>query len=109
MKKIFWTTIFWIVVFFGFALYMKMFDANLATGVSTWLGTKSVDSTALTASGDALSTTGTEADLMTQITTIQTTLTDMQTKLDVLVGTPSTSVITPVVVSGTVKETLTGN
>jgi hypothetical protein len=82
MKKILWTTIFWLIVFFGFALYMKMFDANMAAGVSTWLG-----ATTITTSGETISTsTGAQSDVMSGIITIQTTLSDMQLKLDTLVG-----------------------
>lgn len=42
MKKIFWTTVFWLIVFFGFAFYIKMFDADMALNVSTWLGATTV-------------------------------------------------------------------
>jgi len=103
MKKIFWTSVFWLVVFFGFALYMKMFDSNMAAMVSTWIG-----ATTITTSGEVIPTTGAQIDIMSGVTAIQTTLADMQTKLDTLVGTP-TPVITPVVISGTVKDILTGN
>jgi hypothetical protein len=104
MKKIFWTTIFWLIVFFGFAFYMKMFDANMAAGVSTWLG-----ATTITTSGEVI-TTGAQSDVMSGITTIQTTLTDMQTKLDKLVGTTTTTttttpVVTPVVDTKTTVST----
>ncbi len=49
MKKIFWTTVFWLIVFFGFAFYAKLFDANMAAGISTWLGT-----TTITTSGELI-------------------------------------------------------
>jgi len=89
MKKIFWTTIFLLVVFFGFAFYMKMFDANMAAGVSTWLG-----ATTITTSGEAIPTgTGATSEVMSGIITLQTTLTDMQAKLDILAG--ATPVVTP--------------
>lgn len=105
MKKIFWTTVFWLIVFFGFALYMKMFDTNMAAEVSTWLG-----ATTITTSGEVIPTTGAQIDVMSGITAIQTTLTDMQTKLDTLVGTTTTTIVTtpvvtptPVVSTGTTK------
>lgn len=49
MKKIFWTTVFWLVVFFGLAFYVKMFNADIAYGVSTWLGAE------ISTSGELLS------------------------------------------------------
>ena len=74
-----------------------MFDANMAADVSTWLG-----ATTITTSGEVIATTGAQSDVMSGITTIQATLTDMQTKLDTLVGTTTTTttttpVVTPVV------------
>jgi len=91
MKKIFWTTVFWLVVFFGFAFYAKMFDANMAAGISTWLGT-----TTITTSWEVIPTTGAENDVMSGINAIQTTLTDMQTTLNTLAGwTTTTPTVTP--------------
>jgi TM2 domain-containing membrane protein YozV len=56
MKKIFWTTIVWIVIFVGFAFYMKMFDTNLATQASTFLGVTTITTSGepITASGDII-------------------------------------------------------
>ena len=51
MKKIFWTTVFWLVIFFGFSLYMKMFDVNMAATISNRLGT-----TTVTTSGELIAT-----------------------------------------------------
>ncbi|MEI7557339.1 MAG: hypothetical protein WCJ45_00320 [bacterium] len=59
MKKIFWTSIFWLIVFFGFAFYIKNFDANMAALVSTWLGT-----TTISTSGEAIPTVGEQVDIM---------------------------------------------
>lgn len=89
MKKIFWTTIFWIVVVLGFAFYMKSFDANMANGVSTRLGATSV------ANQDTL-TTGEEttSDVMSGINALQTMLTDMQKTLNGLAG-ETTPTVTP--------------
>ena len=96
MKNFFWTTIFWLIVFFGFAFYMKTFNANMAAGVSTWLG-----STTITTSGETIPTgtgTITVTDVMSGVFAIQTTLTDMQAKLDTLVGTTSVvPTVTPTV------------
>lgn len=90
MKKIFWTSVFWLVVFFGFTFYMKFFDANMAADVTTWLG-----ATTITTSGEVIPTTGAQVDIMSGINTIQTTLSDMQAKLDVLVGTTTVPTVTP--------------
>lgn len=96
MKKIFWTTIFWLVVVFGFAFYVRMYDAHMAAAISTWLG-----ATTITSSGELI-TAGT-GDVMTEIATIKTTLTDMQTKLDTLVNGTIPTVSTP-----SVEATTTG-
>jgi hypothetical protein len=69
---------------------MKMFNANMATGVSTWLATPTVTST-----GDVVAMTGAQGDVMSGITAIQTTLTDMQTKLDTLVGANTIPTVNP--------------
>ncbi|MFA6255947.1 MAG: hypothetical protein WC606_02070 [Candidatus Absconditabacterales bacterium] len=101
MKKIFWTTIFWLIVFFGFAFYIKMFDANMAIVISNRLG-----ATTITTSGEVIPTTGAENSVMSGITTIQTTLIDMQTKLDTLIGgTTTTSTVTPVIETPTTGAT----
>ena len=94
MKKVFWTTVFWLIVFFGFAFYVKMFDANMAAGISTWLG-----ATTITTSGELIATGAVAGnDVMSGINAIQTTLTDMQTTLNTLAGqttTTTTSTVTP--------------
>lgn len=79
MKKILWTTVFWLVVFFGFVFYVKMFDANMAAGVSTYLGAT------ISTSGELI-TSGAQSEIMSGIVNLQTSLTDVQTKLDMLVG-----------------------
>ncbi|EKD25014.1 MAG: hypothetical protein ACD_80C00131G0017 [uncultured bacterium (gcode 4)] len=99
MKKILWTTLFWLVVVFWFGIYVKFFDANIAGNISTWLGT-----TTVTTSGEIVPTTGTQNEVIDSINTIKTTLTDMQTKLDTLVGGMIPTVTptpTPVVTTGT--------
>lgn len=96
MKKILWTTLFWIVVFFGFGVYVKFFDANIAGSISTWLG-----ATTITTSGEIIPT-GAQNEVMSGINSLQTTLTDMQAKLDMLVGGIIPTVTpTPVVTTGT--------
>jgi len=104
MKKILWTTIFWIIVFLGFAFYAKMFDANMSAGISTWLG-----ATTITTSGELIAT-GADAgnEVMSGINAIQTTLADMQTTLNTLAGTTATPTVTPTPVVE-VKTTSTGN
>jgi len=91
MKKIFWTSVFWLVVFFGFAVYMKMFDTNMAAGLSTRLG-----ATTITTSGEVIATTGEQIDIMSGINAIQTTLMDVQAKVTTLVGgtTTTTNILT---------------
>ena len=96
MKKIFWTTVFWLIVFFGFTLYIKWFDANMAIGVSTWLG-----ATEITTSGEAIPTTGTTNEVMSGINAIQTTLNDMQVTLKTLAPATTPVVETPSVTSTT--------
>ena len=59
MKKIFWTSVFWLIVVFGFAFYMKMFDVNMAGTISTWLG-----ATTITTSGETIPTTGATNEVM---------------------------------------------
>lgn len=89
MKKILWTTIFWLVIALGFAFYMKSFDANMANGVATRLGATEI------VSQDTLATTGTESsEVMSGINAIQTTLADMQKALEKISGTETTSTIT---------------
>lgn len=90
MKKIFWTTIFWLVIVLGFTFYMKSFNANMANGFASRLGATSV------ASQDTLSTgEDTTGDVMSGINAIQTMLSDMQDTLNGLAGTSTTA--TPVV------------
>ena len=80
MKSVFWTTVFWIVVVLGVSFYAKMFNPNMATAMSNWLGV------AVTTSGEPLTALDSGNDLMGKLNTIQTTLTSMDTKLDMLVG-----------------------
>lgn len=101
MKKIFWTTVFWLVVFFGLAFYVKMFNADIAYGVSTWLGAE------ISTSGELLSWSVAETgSIMSGIESIQTTLADMQTKLNTLVGetTPAVSTIEEAIATGKVTK-----
>ena len=88
MKKILWTSLFWIIVFAGFILSLPMFDVQMKTRINNWLDTPNI-----TASWEIVSST-IQVDIMSGVNTIQTTLADMQTKLDTLVG---TSAIVPVV------------
>lgn len=81
MKKIFWTTIFWIVVVVGFAFYVKLFNPNIAAGISTWLGV-----TTITTSGEAIVPVGTGEDINSKINSMETMITDIQAKLNVLVA-----------------------
>lgn len=62
----------------------------MAATITTWLG-----ATTITTSGELIPTTGTALDIMSGINNIQTTLTDMQTKLDTLVGTAAIPVVSP--------------
>ncbi len=69
----------------------------MAVGVSTWLGV-TVSSTTwenVSTSGDLLVISGAQSDVMSGITAIQTTLIDMQTKLDTLVGTNTIPTVNP--------------
>ena len=76
---------------------MKMFDVNMASTISTWLG-----ATTITTSGETIPTSGATNEVMSWINGLQATLTDMQTKLDILVGTATPTVTpTPVVVPTT--------
>ena len=84
MKKIFWTTVFWLAVFFGFIIYVKLFDAHMASGIGTWFAGSSTSGAVV-----ATVTPGTQNDVISGIVSIQTTLTDMQTKLNTLVGATS--------------------
>jgi len=59
MKKVFWTSVFWLIVVFGFAFYMKMFDVNMASTISTWLG-----ATTITTSGETIPTSGATNEVM---------------------------------------------
>jgi len=88
MKGFFWTTVFWLIVFAGFAFYLKMFNPNMAVGVTTWLGVTVSSTTGdnVPTSGDILVVSGAQSDVMSGITAIQTTLADMQIKINTLVG-----------------------
>ena len=80
-----------------------MFDVNLKARVTDWLGV-----TTITTSGETIPTTGT-TEVMSGIITIQTTLADMQIKLDTLLGSWAIPVVTPtsLLASGTVSDTAT--
>lgn len=64
----------------------------MASGIGTWFAGSSTSGAVI-----ATVTPGTQSDVISGIVSIQTTLTDMQTKLDTLVGVSSagTSVPTP--------------
>ena len=81
-----------------------MFDANMAAGISTWLGT-----TTITTSWEVIPTTGAENDVMSGINAIQTTLTDMQTTLNALAGWTTTTTVTPTPVVETQTTWATAN
>lgn len=69
----------------------------MAVGVSTWLGV-TVSSTTwenVSTSGDLFVISGAQSDVMSGITAIQTTLIDMQTKLDTLVGANTIPTVNP--------------
>lgn len=89
MKTFLRTTLFWIIVVFGFAFYIKSFNADMANGMATRLGATSV------ANQDMLST-GQTTDVMSGINAIQTTLIDMQETLKGLAG-DTTPMVTPTV------------
>ena len=95
MKTFLWTTIAWLIIFFGIAFYAK-FDTNMWAIISNWLGT-----TTITTSGEVLATTWAQSEVMSGITAIQTTLLDMQATLNTLVGetvpTTWTTTVSPVV------------
>jgi hypothetical protein len=84
MKKVFWTTIFWLIIFALFVLYLKTFT-DLGTKVSSWLSPTTI-------TGQV--TTGAQNDVMSGLLMLQTTLDDMNTKLDAI----STKVGLPVAV-----------
>lgn len=70
-----------------------MFDADMAYGISTWLGAD-ISTSGELLSGEVLSGEVVETpSVMSGIITIQATLDDMQTKLNTLVGDTSTEVI----------------
>lgn len=95
MKKIFWTTFFWLIVVVGFVFYMKMYNMTMVNNFSTWLGATTV------ASQDTL-TPEEQTSVMSGITAIQTTLADMQVSLDILAGVEKT----PLEVEAVEEETL---
>lgn len=75
MKKVIWTTIFWLVIFALFVLYIKTFS-DLGTKVSSWL------TTPVTISGEV--TTGAQDEIMSGLLLLQTTTDDMNKKLDAI-------------------------
>ena len=74
MKKIFWTTFFWLIVVLGFLFYVRTYNVNIANNFSSWLGATAV------VSQDTLDEWE-EADLMTEIAAIKDTIADIQTRL----------------------------
>ena len=60
----------------------------MAVGVTTWLGVTVSSTTGdnVPTSGDILVVSGAQSDVMSGITAIQTTLADMQIKINTLVG-----------------------
>ena len=74
-----------------------MFNADMAYGISTWLGAE-ISTSGELLSGEVLSGTTQTPSVISGIITIQTTLDDMQTKLDALVGGTVPADETPVVV-----------
>jgi hypothetical protein len=83
MKKVFWTTIFWLIIFALFVLYLKTFN-DLGVKVSSRLAPTS------TITGQVSDTN----DVMSGMLLLQTTLDNMNTKLDAI----STKVGLPVAV-----------
>jgi hypothetical protein len=95
MKKIIWTTFFWLIVVVGFVFYMKMYNVTMVNNFSAWLGATTY------ASQDTL-TPEEQTSVMSGIMTIQTTLADMQVSLDALAGIETT----PLEVDAVEEETL---
>lgn len=84
-----------------------MFDSNMAVGVSTWLWATTVTTSWEVLSGDVL--TGEQSEVMSGITAIQATLTDMQTTLNTLAGTTTTpATTTSTTTTSSVGTTTTG-
>lgn len=84
-----------------------MFDSNMAVGVSTWLWATTVTTSWEVLSGDVL--TGEQSEVMSGITAIQTTLTDMQTTLNTLAGTTTTpATTTPATTTSTTTTSSVG-
>ena len=76
---------------------MKNFDVNIAATITTWLG-----ATTITTSGETIPTSGATNEVMSWINGLQATLTDVQTKLDILVNATTPTVTpTPVVTPNT--------
>jgi len=74
MKKIFWTTFFWLIVVIGFLFYVRMYNVDIANSFSTWLGATAV------VSQDTIDEWE-RASLMTEIAAIKDTLADLQVLL----------------------------
>ena len=96
MKKILWTTFFWLIVVVGFVFYMKMFNITMVNGFSTWLGATTITSQ------DTL-TPQEHISVLSGISAIQTTLTDMQVSLDTLAGVEEETLEVDVVEQETVE------
>lgn len=104
MKTFFRTTIFRLLVGFGFIFYMKSFDATMANGFATRLGATSVASQDTLGSGETATT-----DVMSGINAIQTMLGDMQETLNGLAGTTTTPTVAPTPVVEEKTTTTTEN
>ena len=71
MKKIFWTTIFWLLIIFLFRFYSRVFHPSLGREVGSWFGVS-----------HQMCLTGIPSpDLTQQLATIQTQLDAINTKL----------------------------
>ncbi len=75
MKKIFWTSIFWIIVVFLFWSYLRLFNHDLGLQIGGRFGTQSCPVCLSTSSGTQIS------GLDVQLQTIQTQLNDITEKL----------------------------
>ena len=86
MKKIFWTTFFWILVVFVFWSYVRLFNAPLGTQVGQRFGVSCP--LCLSTSGVA---TPQLSGLEQQLTSIQTQLQDITQKMAATSSSPSSA------------------
>jgi len=98
MKQAFWTTVFRLVIFALFVLYLKTFDDTLGVRVASW-----ISPTVIT--GEI--TTGTQADLMSGVSLMQTTLDTMNQKLDAISTRVGVSTTSGVVMTGVATPSAT--